>query len=123
MAKISEITTGEQTVTASGAVTGSLTTATLTGDYTVKVRVRGLGAGEGVLISIQDTASVTAFSDANNVAVFHVVGGLPTEGVTKEWREYEIPLTRFGSTNNALRAFCTVASGTPTAYVLAWLEQ
>lgn len=124
MAIPTNITTGEQSVTATGAVTGTLATSTLSGDYTVKIRVRGLTAGQGVLLSVQDTANATAFSDANNVAVHHFLGTTAPEGDTHSWKSDQIPLTRFGSTNNELRIYCQLLSGSsPTALVYGWLEQ
>ncbi len=124
MAIPTEITTGEQSVSAVGAVTGVLSTSALSGDFTIKVRVRGMTAGQGILLSVQDTANATPFSDANAVAVAHVPGGAPVEGVTFEWRTKDIPFTRFGAANTALRVFCQLLYGTsPTAEVLGWIEQ
>lgn len=123
MAKITNITTGEQSVSATGAVTGSLDTSALTGDYTVKLRVWGLTSAQSAMIAIEDTANASAFSDAKQVAVAHVVGVAAVEGVTFEWKTKDIPVTRFGATNTKLRANVLGISGSPTFNVFAWLEQ
>lgn len=123
MAQITNITTGEQSVTTTGAVTGSLSTSALSGNYTVKVRVRGLTSTQGILIVVEDTANATPFTDAHQVAAAHVVGVAEVEGATYEWQTKDMPLTRFGAANTALRVNAQVVSGSPTALVYAWLEQ
>lgn len=124
MATITDITTGEQTVSATGAITGSLDTSALTGDYTVKVMVRGLSAGKKCLIVLEDTANASAFSDALQVAAFHFVGGAPTDGNFHERKSYDIPMTRFGATNTKLRLNCLAIDSTPgTVKAHGWLEQ
>jgi hypothetical protein len=131
MAAINNITTGEQTVAAAGAVTGSLDTSALNGplsttpgSFTIKLRVRGLSSGKRAIFAIEDTANATPFSDAVQVAVCHVEGGMPTDGTSREWQSFEIPGTRFGVTNSALRLNCLSISATPgTVKAHAWLEQ
>jgi hypothetical protein len=124
LANVSQITTGEQAVTATGAVTGSLSTATLTGDFTVKVRVRGLSAGKALQLAVEDTANATPYSDVTQVAVAQFYGETLADGDTRNWRQYEIPMTRFGVANSALRVNVQQISATPgTVLVDAWLEQ
>ena len=124
MATISNITTGEQTVSATGAITGTLDTSGLSGDYTVKLRVSGLSAGKKIMIALEDTANASAFSDALQCAVFHVVGGATADGNYNERKNYDIPMTRFGAANTKLR-FNTLAidSSPGTVLVYGWLEQ
>jgi hypothetical protein len=119
---ISNITTGEQSVTSTGAITGTLSTASLATDFTLKVRVRGLAAGDNILIAIEDTASASAFSDKTQIATINIVGGSNTnEGVVHNFRSYEVPTMRYGSTNDALRLNClAISAGTATVY--GWLE-
>jgi len=120
---LADITTGEQTVAAAGAVTGSLDTSALTGFKTLKLTVRGLAAGKRALFAIEDTANATPYSDKVQVAVAHFQGTLPTEGVAKEWQTFDIPLTRFGVANSALRLYCLAIDGTPgTVKAHAWIE-
>jgi hypothetical protein len=124
MATITNITTGEQSVTATGAVTGTLDTSALTGDYTVKLRVRGLLAGKKAIVAIEDTANATPYSDKVQVAVKHFVGGDEVaSGTAAEWRSYDISSTRFGATNTGLRVNVLSITGSPTFSVFAWLEQ
>ncbi len=124
MATISNITTGEQSVSATGAVTGSLDTSALSGAYTIKVRVRGLATGKKILIAVEDTANATPFSDKVQVAVAHFVGVIPTDGNYREWTSYDIPSTRFGATNTALRLNVLAIDGSAgTVNVQGWLEQ
>lgn len=120
-----DITTGEQAVTAAGAVTGSLDTSALavTALKSVKLTVRGLAAGKRAVFAIEDTANASAFSEAVQVAVAHFVGSMPTEGVAKEWATYDIPLTRFGVANSKLRLNCLAIDSTPgTVLAHAWIE-
>lgn len=120
---LKDITTGEQAVAASGAVTGSLDTSALTSFKTIKLTVRGLAAGKRALFVIEDTANASAFSDALQVAAAHFQGTQPTEGVAKEWATYDIPLTRFGVANSKLRLNCLAIDATPgTVLAHAWLE-
>jgi hypothetical protein len=123
MATITNITTGAQTVSATGAVTGSLATATLTGDYTVKIRVSGLAAGKSLQVALEDTANASAFSEATQPYVFSFVGGDDRDGITLSVRAYQIPMARFGVANSKFRL--NVQSGTATiaASILGWLEQ
>ncbi len=125
MAKITDITTGEQAVASAGAVTGSLDTSAL-GTFTgsIKLMVRGLSAGKKALFVIEDTANATPFADAIQVAAKHFVGGMPTEGIAAEWQAYDIPLTRFGASNTKLRLNCLSIDSSPGSVLAhAWLEQ
>ncbi len=124
MATRTDITTGEQAVAAAGAITGSLDTSALSGNYTVKLRVRGLSSGKVAVIAIEDTANASAFSEAVQVAVAHFTGGMTADGSAREWAQFEIPGTRFGVANSKLRANCLSITGTPgTVLAYAWLEQ
>jgi hypothetical protein len=124
---LSYITTGAQTVTGTGPVTGSLDTSALgaTADFTVKLDVTSMTAGAVAIIAIEDTANATPFSDAVQVAVFHVSGPIVTradDNLNK--RRYEIPGTRFGQSNSKLRANVLSLSGTsPSMTFTALLQQ
>lgn len=126
MAKCTDITTGEQTVTATGAITGSLDTSALTGGYTVKLRVRGLASGKKIMIALEDTANSSAFSDAIPVAVFHFSGtGLsPAQpDDNRDRASYDIPSTLFGAANNKLRFNTLRVDSAVSCSVYGWLEQ
>jgi hypothetical protein len=95
------ITTGMQTVTAAGPVTGTLSTAALTHLSTLYLDVTGLTSGS-CRISIEDSASGT-FGDALPVKVWHFLAGEPADGITVSANLDEIPNLRSGATGNALR--------------------
>ena len=137
-----DISTGLQTVTATGAVTGSLDTSALSAtlDYTIVVVIAGLTAGATATIHIEDTASSTAFSDAQEQAAFTVTGaiGEPAE-VQLSTRKYAVgsgdsglaadtvdgsTAARFGAANTKLRANVTALSGTsPSLSLHAFIQQ
>lgn len=120
---IKSITTGEQTVSATGAVTGSLDTSAITGDFTICVRVRGLSGSQSARVAIEDTANSTPFSDVSTVCEFDVKGAESVEGDTFKVRSYDIPSIRIGAANTKLRANVTAISAGASAEVEAWLEQ
>ena len=95
------ITTGMQTVTAAGPVTGTLSTATLTKLNTIYLDVTGLTSGT-CRVSIEDSATGT-FGDALPVKVWHFEAGEPADGITVSATLDEIPNIRAGATGNALR--------------------
>ena len=104
---LSDITTGPQTVSDAGAVTGVLSTAAIlaTADLTVRIHILGMTAGKNALVSIEDTAlgGLNAFTDAHQVAVVHVAGAVTTE-IQLNFRRYQLPTIRTGAANCALRA-------------------
>jgi len=133
-----DITTGVQTLTAAGVVTGTLNTSAMSGDYTVFLNVSGLTEGATAAIAIEDTASSTAFSDAQQQAVFTVKGFIEGQAaVTLSFRKFEVgtgqveaDLTmgtsapRFGAANTQLRAHVLALTGSsPSLWLHAWLEQ
>ncbi len=125
MPLINAITTGVQSPTSTGAVTGSLDTSATTGKWVIKVRIAALGAGKTAILAIEDTANASAFSDAVTQAVVQVKG-LVTEGKTEKnfvFQDYELPGLRIGAANNKLRVNLTSITATPGLKVQAWLEQ
>ena len=134
-----DITTGTQTVTGTGPATGTLDTSAMSGDYTLSLLVAGLTAGTAT-IAIEDTASSTAFSDAQQQAVFTVTGPVETVApITLSVRRYQVGLgesgleadtasgsttARFGATNTKLRAnVITLTGSSPSLSLHAQLEQ
>lgn len=123
MAIISQVTTSEQTVSATGAITGSLDTSALTGDFTIRGRVRAATGNPTVRIAIEDTANATPFSEALQVSVKDVKVTNGSDGETVDFgRSYDLPSIRFGATNTKLRANCQAITG-GTAFVEVWIEQ
>ena len=122
------ITTGVQTVTATGAVTGSLDTSALSGDFTVKIRIVSLSSASGTptcIIALQDTANASAFSEAIDCAVVHANGTVLTVAdKTFPFKKQDISNTRFGVANSKLRLYVWVLGGTtPSLKVEGWIEQ
>ncbi len=118
-----DITTGVQTVTGTGAVTGSLATASLTGDYTVKLRIDALPAGETAIVAVEDTANASAFSEPIQVAVAHFKGLGNAEGNVFSWPKNQIPGTRFGASNTKLRFNVLSKTSSGNMKLYGWLEQ
>lgn len=124
---ISAITTGAQTVTATGAVTATtgLDISGVTGDCTVHLRVQGLSAASGTpKTTIQLEDSVNGFTASIPVAVKEVQGPVDTKTEMHfSWRKYELPNARFGTASAVLRANVMVLGGTTPSLTLdAWLE-
>jgi hypothetical protein len=124
---ISNITTGAQTVTATGAVTATtgLDISGITGDCTVHLRVQGLSAASGTpKATIQIEDSVNGFTAVQPVCMKEVQG--PIDSKTEihfSWRKYELPNARFGTASAVLRANVMVLGGTTPSLTLdSWLE-
>jgi hypothetical protein len=125
MALLNAITTGVQSPTTAGAITGSLDTSALTGKWSLKIRIAALGAGKTAIIAIEDTASATPFNDAIAQTVIQVKGTI-TEGRSEKnfvIHDYELPGVRFGVANAKLRANLLAVTATPGLKVQIWLEQ
>jgi len=124
MPQISDITTGKQSVAAAGAVTGSLDTSAITGDFTVRLRVSALASGKRMIIALQDTANATPFSDAINQDVRQFVGEIvPSAPVEVSIQSYQLPLLRYGAANTKLRFNVLSVDGSPAGEVHGWLER
>jgi hypothetical protein len=124
MAIPTNITTGEQVVTATGAVTGSLATATLTnGIGAIKVRVTGLLSGQSVRIAVEDTVNATPFADALQVFVFDTTQGAAPDGNTFSVQLINLPDARFGVALSKLRLNVQAITASTSIKVLGWLEQ
>jgi hypothetical protein len=101
---MADITTGAQTVSAAGPVAGTLSTAALSEIPTLKLSVSSLSAGATARIAIEDTASTTAFSDAQQAHVWDLEGPITKAEDDESATADMIPSLRIGETNNALRA-------------------
>jgi hypothetical protein len=126
---MAEITTGPQTATTAGPLTGTLDTSALTAHPTLKLEFFGLTPGATARVSIEDTANSSAFSDAQAAAVFDVAGPIGTGDpgdTTGPNLQISItpdltPSLRFGATNNKLRANLLTITGTsPSVSVHAY---
>jgi hypothetical protein len=128
MATPNLITTGEQSVTAVGAVTGSLSTNGLPKAGWLKARIRGLLPGQSIQMIVQDTANATPFSDA--IAVWEIdtaqgaqVATVPENEMNFAIELFRLPDMRFGGANNALRGNVTGMTAGAAPLVTIWLEQ
>lgn len=124
---IGNITTGLQTVTATGAVTPTtgLDISGITGDCTVHLRVLGLSAASGTpKASITFEDSVNAFTASVPVAERQMQGTVDTKSeVHFVIKKYELPNCRFGTASAVLRANVVALAGTtPSLSLDAWLE-
>jgi hypothetical protein len=124
MALINPIITGAQSPTTAGAITGSLDTSAMTGDFTIKVRVSALSSGKKATLALEDTAHGTPFSEAIQQWVQQLKGPY-TKATDKVFSIHsrELPNIRFGATNTKLRFNLTAVDATPGLTVEAWLEQ
>jgi hypothetical protein len=121
-----DISTGAQTLTAAGVVTGVLDVSAYTLHPTIKVEVLNLTAGAVARIAIEDTANSSEFSDALAACIFDVAGPLgtgepgPTPGPTDQVSVTPdlTPSLRFGATHNQLRANLYLLSGSSPSVTL-----
>lgn len=125
---ISSITTGAQTVTATGAVTpvAGLDISGVTGDCTVHVRVQALSSASGtakVALVLED--SVNGFTASLPVAELQAQATIQTQAEQHFiFRKYQLPTCRFGTGSAVLRANVYTLNGTtPTVTIDSWLEQ
>jgi len=108
----SDITTGAQTITAAGPVTGTLSTLALTAIPTLKLDILGLTPGSTARIAIEDTAVSPAFNDAQQAVIFDIEGPVgagqtghtPGPDLNLSVTPDLIPSLRYGAANCALRA-------------------
>jgi hypothetical protein len=122
MATITDITTGVQTVTAAGAVTGTLDISGLSGDFTVKIRVTELSAEKTAVIALED--SVNAFTAAVQQAVVQVRGAVKPEAEKVfSFKKADLPAFRLGTASGVCRINVLSVTATPGLKVHAWLEQ
>ncbi len=124
---IGAITTGAQTVSATGAVTPTtgLDISGITGDCTVHLRVQALSAASGTpkaRISLED--SVNAFTASVTSAEVDVQGTVISQAEQHYvWKRYQLPSTRFGTASAVLRVNVLGISGTTPSLTLdAWVE-
>lgn len=124
MAFINPITTSLQSPTVTGPVTGVLDTSALTGDFTLRIVFPALAAGKKAKFIIEDTANVTAFSDALPVAVFDLIGSITTASPLQfDVRKYQIPSIRVGVANAKLRVNLLSFDAGANPSVNCYLEQ
>jgi hypothetical protein len=123
LALIFPITTGEQAVTATGAVPGTLSTTTTLNTGMIKVRVRGLTPGQSLRIAVEDTNNATPFSDALQVFTVDTAAGQNPDGNEFSVAINTLPDIRIGSANTKLRLNVQAITATTNAQIFGWVEQ
>lgn len=124
---IGNISTGQQAVTTTGAVTptGGLDISGISGDYTIHVRVQNLSSASGTPqadIVLED--SVNAFTAIVQVAAVNVQGTIDSKTEQHySFRKYQLPTLRAGTASAVLRVNVQKLNGTTPALTLdAWIE-
>lgn len=118
------ITTGDQTVTATGAVTptaGLDISSTAILDYTLWIHVKSLTAAKKAVICLED--SVNGFTASVPRVVINPVGAVGTAYDQKySFRKYQVPSTRVGTTSAVLRANIVAIDSATTLVLNSWIE-
>lgn len=118
----SNISTGQQTDTATGAITGSLDISALARAGHIKCRVDSLTSGKTVSIAIED--SVDAFSATRIQHVFQFTGPLTgSKDNVKSIALADLPHLRVGVTDAVVRGNITAIDAGTTVKSFIWLEQ
>lgn len=117
------LTTGLQTVTATGAVTptAGLDISGITQDFTLWIQVQSLTAGKKATITLEDsvngfTASVPVWSETFTGAV------ASANDVKVSKRKYEKPALRAGTGSAVARLNITQIDSATTLIVQSWIE-
>lgn len=117
------ITTGAQTVTATGAVTptAGLDISGISGDFTVWIQVQALTAAKKAVIALED--SVNAFTASIVKALINPVGAAAAAYDQKySFRKYQIPSLRAGTTSAVARINVTAIDSATSLTVNSWIE-
>lgn len=119
---LSDITTGEQTVTTTGAVTptAGLDISGISGDFTIFLVIRALTSAKTCRIQLED--SVNAFTAAIALWVQDFIGPQTSAtDLTVSIRKYQLPNNRFGTSSAVLRANVTAIDSATSLTLHAWL--
>jgi len=131
---ITALTTGVQTVTATGAITptAGADISGMTGDVTLCLEVLSLTAAKTARIQIED--SVNGFTASIPAYVFDVSGQIGPGGTSytagalnpcttkQSLRKYQLPNVRFGTASAVLRLNVTAIDASASLSLNAWLE-
>ena len=120
------ITTGVQTVTATGPVvpTAGLSVATApatTSDFTVFCEVQSLTDGAHARIVIEESAN--AFAAASPLLAYDVGGAISSAAdLVQSVRKYQVPSTVIGTGGAVIRANVESLTGAASVSLRAWIE-
>lgn len=120
---IGAITTGVQSVTATGAVTptGGLDVSAITGDWTLKIQIQSQTAAKNCKVILEE--SVNAFTAATTDLVFDVKGAIGSAyDRIISVRKYQLPSSIIGTTSAVVRANVVTIASADTVGVRAWIE-
>jgi hypothetical protein len=120
---IGAITTGVQTVTATGAVTptAGLDVSGITGDWTLFIQVQSNTAAKKAKVVLEE--SVNAFTASTHDLVFDVSGAVgSTYDKVISRRKYELPSSIIGTTSAVIRANVQSITAGDSLAVRAWIE-
>ena len=123
MPTLTDITTGVQTVSTTGAITptAGVDISGITGDATIVCEVTGLTSGKTARIQFEDTTN--AFTASNALAVINVTGQIDGRWSDRfTLRKYQLPNNLFGTASAKLRANLTVIDSAAVLSLHAWLE-
>ena len=119
---IYNITNGLQAFSATGVISGTLSVATLTGNYTVEMRVQNLGMGNFCALVLQSSANGT-FSDAQDIWREEYSGFNNPEGARRSRQWYQLQSASYGTVNATWRINCEVLTPGASPSVWAYLTQ
>lgn len=119
---IGAITTGVQSVTATGAVTptAGLAISGITGAWTAKVQVQSLTAGKKATIQIETTTDSTNWIALQTIDVQGAVASNADRVYST--RSYEHPSAPFGTASCFVRANVVKIDTSTTLALRAWVE-
>jgi hypothetical protein len=123
MAVPTDISTGVQTVTATGAVTATagVSVSAVTGDFALVLEIVSLTASKTCRIQFED--STNAFTNSAALAVVDVIG--LTQGQYSKrytFRKQDLQNSQFGVAAGVVRANVTAIDGSATLQLHAWYE-
>jgi hypothetical protein len=133
MATITALSTGIQSITATGAVTpvAGVSVSGMTA-ATVCVEIISMTAGSTARIQLED--SVNAFTAVAALTVFDITGQMGQGGTTfaqgvynpatdkRSIRSYQLPSSQIGVTNGVIRLNVTAISASSELVLNAWIE-
>lgn len=120
-AALSTGVTGTGSYTSGGTVSAAFDVSSITGDWSIRLRLEGLTAGKKVLLALQD--SVDGFATSTVLGVINVTGTGTQPFQEYVWRSYQLPSARVGVSNGRLRLTVQSIDSATTATTSWFFEQ
>jgi len=117
------LTNGVQTASATGPVTAGSDVSAVVGDFTIKLRILALsttGARAGARVVLEE--SIDSFATSSPIAVVDIQGPLGGNDVLRQWRTYEVSMSKIGGAGAAVRANISVLSSGTSIKLEAWID-